>query len=136
MNVGIFFAKIYFIGGLIMTKGQIEAQISEAIIKFEKEYMGRGPTETKTFIINDMIIVRLKGVLTPAEVQLSKTRDGADLVKKTRVRLLESARYLLENIVNNITSKQVISLHSDISTKIGERVIIFIMNGNLEEKDI
>ncbi|HOV15766.1 MAG TPA: DUF2294 domain-containing protein [Spirochaetota bacterium] len=119
-----------------MTKGQIEAQISEAIIKFEKEYMGRGPTETKTFIINDMIIVRLKGVLTPAEVQLSKTRDGADLVKKTRVRLLESARYLLENIVNNITSKQVISLHSDISTKIGERVIIFIMNGNLEEKDI
>ncbi|MGE4358183.1 MAG: Na-translocating system protein MpsC family protein, partial [Candidatus Omnitrophota bacterium] len=26
------------------TKGQVEAQISELIIKFEKEYMGRGPT--------------------------------------------------------------------------------------------
>jgi len=31
------------------TKGQIESQISEAIIKFEKDYMGRGPTETKTY---------------------------------------------------------------------------------------
>jgi len=29
------------------TKGQIEAEISEAIIRFEKEYMGRGPLETK-----------------------------------------------------------------------------------------
>ena len=48
------------------TKGQVEAEISEAIIKFEKEYMGRGPDETKTYIIGDMILVRLRGVLTPA----------------------------------------------------------------------
>jgi len=45
------------------TKGQVEAQISEAIIKFEKEYMGRGPMEAKTYIIKDMVFVRLKGVL-------------------------------------------------------------------------
>ena len=37
-----------------MTKGQIEAQVSEAIIKFEKDYMGRGPTETKAYIIKDI----------------------------------------------------------------------------------
>ena len=48
------------------TKGQTEALISDAIIKFEKEYMGRGPTETKTYIIKDMVFIRLKGVLTPA----------------------------------------------------------------------
>lgn len=29
------------------TKGQIEAQISEAIIKFEKEYMGRAPKHVR-----------------------------------------------------------------------------------------
>ena len=52
------------------TKGQTEARISEAIIKFEKEYMGRGPMETKTYIINDMVFVRLKGVLTLSEEQL------------------------------------------------------------------
>ena len=32
-----------------MTKGQTEAKISEAILKFEKEYMGRGPFECKTY---------------------------------------------------------------------------------------
>lgn len=76
------------------TKGQIEAQISEAIIKFEKDYMGRGPTETKTYIIKDMVFVRLKGVLTLAEEQLAKTAEGAVLIKRTRVQLLEGARVL------------------------------------------
>ena len=117
-----------------MTKGQIEAQISEAIIKFEKEYFGRGPTETKTYIIEDMILIRLKGVLTQAEEQLTKTAEGADLIKKLRVQLIEGARILLENIIANITGCQIRSLHTDISTKIGERVIIFSLAQNLEER--
>ena len=115
------------------TKGQIEAQISEAIIRFEKEYMGRGPTETKTYIIKDMIFVRLKGVLTPAEEQLAKTAEGADLIKKTRMQLLESARVLLEKMISEITGFEVQSMHTDVSTKTGERVIIFTLDKNLEE---
>ena len=118
------------------TKGQIESQISEAIIKFEKEYMGRGPMETKTYIIKDMIFIRLKGVLTPAEEQLAKTTDGSELIKKTRIQLLEGARLLLENIISDITGYQVKSLHTDISTKTGERIIIFILYKNLEDKFI
>ena len=117
----------------MMTKGQVEARISEAIIKFEKDYMGRGPTETKAYIIKDMVLVRLKGVLTPAEEQLAKSPEGADLIKKTRVRLLESARLLLETMVAEISGCQVQSLHTDISTKTGERVIIFTLDKNLEE---
>jgi len=119
-----------------MTKGQVEARIGEAIIKFEKEYMGRGPRETKTFIIKDMIFVRLSGVLTPAEEQLSKSAEGAELIKRTRVQLLESARVLLENIIFEISGCRIKSLHTDISTKTGERVIVFILDRNLEDKFI
>lgn len=116
------------------TQGQIEAQISEAIIKFEKEYMGRGPTETKTYIIDDMVFVRLKGVLTPAEKQLSKSPEGAELIKKTRVQLLEGARTLLENIIADIVGCQIKSLHTDVSTKTGERIIIFTLDENFQNK--
>ena len=116
------------------SRGQIESQISEAIIKFEKEYMGRGPTETRTYIINDMVLVRLKGVLTPAEEQLAKTTDGAELIKKTRVQLLEGARLLLEKIISEITGFQIKSLHTDISTKTGERIIIFVLYKGFENK--
>ncbi|OGQ97384.1 MAG: hypothetical protein A2521_08425 [Deltaproteobacteria bacterium RIFOXYD12_FULL_57_12] len=113
------------------TKGQIEAEISDAIIKFEKEYMGRGPLETKTYIIGDMVLVRLKGVLTQAEHQLSKPgemNNGRELIKQVRITLLEKGRPLLEAVVESITGQKVKSLHTDISTVTGERIILFTLS--------
>ena len=115
---------------MTMSKGQVEADISEALIKFEKEYMGRGPEETKTYIIDDIILIRLKRVLTPAEQQLAGTSDettGRTLIKRVRTELLEKARPLLEQIIIDLTGKQVKSLHTDISTITGERVIILTL---------
>jgi len=114
------------------SKGMIEAEISEAMIKFEKEYMGRGPLETRTHIVEDMVIVRLTKVLTRAEEQLTKTAEGLALIKKVRVTLLEEARHLLEAIIKDITDITVLSMHTDISTTTGERVIIFVLDRNLE----
>jgi len=110
------------------TKGQLEAEICEAVIKFEKEYMGRGPLETKAYIIDDMILVRLKNVLTQAELKLSDNinqKDGRELIKRVRIALLEQGRPLLEEAVEKILNVKVKSLHTDISTVSGERVIIF-----------
>ena len=107
------------------TKGQIEAEISNAIIKFELEYMGRGPRETKTYIIDDMVLIRLKGVLTDAEKQLTKNQEGRDLIKKVRATLLENAKDLLSRVIKDIVGVDVISMHTDISTQTGERIIIF-----------
>jgi len=116
------------------TKGQMEAQIGEALIQFEKDFMGRGPQETRSFIIEDMILVRLQGVLTPAEQQLSKNPEGMNLIKKIRSNLLEQSRELLTNAIESITGIKVVTLHTDISTKTGERVIIFTLSENLESR--
>lgn len=113
------------------TKGEIEADISRAIIGFEKEYMGRGPDETKSYIIEDMVLVRLRGVLTPAEQQLANTPEsasGRSLIKQVRRELLEKGRALLETIISDITGRNVATLHTDISTRTGERVIIFVLD--------
>lgn len=107
------------------TKGQIEAEISNALTKFELEYMGRGPRETKAYIVDDMILIRLKGVLTDAEKQLTKNLEGRDLIKKVRATLLENAKDLLSNRMKDIVGVDVVSMHTDISTLTGERVIIF-----------
>jgi len=115
---------------MVKSKGQLEAEISEALIKFEKEYMGRGPEQTRTHIIGDMVVVRLQRVLTPAEEQLAGAADeteGRRLIKRVRIELLEKARPLLERIVTDLTGKKVISLHTDISTVTGERVVIFTL---------
>jgi|SRR5579884_1950574 len=116
------------------TKGQVEAEISNAIIQFEKDFMGRGPKETQTHIIDDLILVRLKGVLTPAEQQLAKNPEGTNLIKQVRSNLLEQGRGLLSELIEKMTGLKVISLHTDISTKSGERVIIFSLSENLERR--
>lgn len=114
------------------TKGQLEAEISDAIVRFELEYMGRGPEEARTYLVDDMVVVRLRGVLTPAERQLAGvdgTPHGRELVKQVRGELIEKARPLLEAIITDITGQAVRSLHTDISTPQGERLIVFSLSG-------
>lgn len=115
------------------TKGEIEAEISRAIVQFEIDYMGRGPKETRAYIIEDMVVVRLKGVLTPAEEQLTKSIDGKELVKKMRATLIDKARPLLYQVVGEITGIKILDLHTDISTESGERVFVFTLESNLEK---
>jgi len=117
------------------TKGQIEAAISEAITRFEREFKGRGPTEVKTYIIEDIILVRLRGVLIPAEENLLRTGDtavGRELVKHVREVLIEKGRSRLESIITQLTGRKVMSLHADISTMADERIIVFTLDDKVE----
>jgi uncharacterized protein YbcI len=114
------------------TKGQLEAEISDALVRFELDYMGRGPEEARTYLIDDLVVVRLRGVLTPAERQLGGpdgTAQGRELVKQVRRELIEKARPLLEAIIADITGQAVRSVHTDISTMTGERIIVFSLAG-------
>jgi len=116
------------------TIGQVEAEIAAALIQFEKDFLGRGPKETKAHIIEDMILIRLKGVLTPAEQQLAKNEEGTELIKRLRSNLLEQAREPLSSTIEKITGLTVMSLYTDISTKTGERIILFTLHENLAER--
>jgi uncharacterized protein YbcI len=113
------------------TKGELEASISEAIVKFEKDYLGRGPEDVRSWVLGDLIVVRLKGVLTKAELRLAQETEnprGRDLVKQVRIELLEKGRPLLESVVNELTGRELISLHTDISVRTGERIIAFTLD--------
>jgi uncharacterized protein YbcI len=112
------------------TQGEIEASICEGITRFEQEYMGRGPKDIRAHLIDDLLVVRLQGVLTAAEQHLVKTlpaEKGRDLLKQVRTHLLETARPLLEAMVREVTGMRVVSLHHDISTVTGEEVLVFTL---------
>ncbi len=114
-------------------KRKLESEISECFIKFQRELIGRGPQEAKTYIVEDMVITRFKGVLTVEEKHLVETNDGRKLVKSMRQLLREMYSTQYEAIVERCTGAKVLSSHSDISTKIGERIEVFIMDRDLEK---
>jgi len=112
------------------SQGEIEAAICDGISRFEQEYMGRGPKDIHAYLIGDLLVVRLLGVLTAAEQQLVKTlptEKGRGLLKQVRTQLIETARTVMETMVEKVTGAKVLSLHHDISTVRGEEVLLFTL---------
>jgi uncharacterized protein YbcI len=112
------------------TQGEIEAAICDGISRFEQEYMGRGPKDIHTYLVGNLLVVRLQGVLTAAEQQLVKTlpsEKGRDLLKQVRTQLIETARTVMEAMIQQVTGVKVVSLHHDISTTTGEELILFTL---------
>jgi len=112
------------------SQGQIEAAICDGVSRFEQEYMGRGPKDIHAHLIGDLLVVRLKGVLTAAEKQLVRTlpvEKGRDLLKQVRIQLIETARPVMEALVKEVTGVKVLSLHHDISTVTGEELVVFTL---------
>lgn len=112
------------------TQGEIEAAICKGITRFEQEYMGRGPKDIHAYVISDLVIVRMKGVLTAAEQHLVDTMTserGRDLLKQVRTQLVESARPTLDSLIEELTGVKTVCLHHDISTLTGEEVMVFTL---------
>ena len=112
------------------TQGEVEAAICEGMSRFEQEFMGRGPKDIRAHLIGNLVVVRLEGVLTAAEQHLVKTlpaEKGRDLLKEVRTHLIETARPLVEAMIQEATGAAVVSLHHDISTVTGEEVVLFTL---------
>src|SRR5436853_4628708 len=112
------------------SQGEIEAAICEGISRFEQDYMGRGPKDIQAHLLRDLLVVRLQGVLTAAEQHLVKSlsaEKGRDLLKQVRTHLVETARPVMEAMIQEATEVKVLSLHHDISTTTGEEVVLFTL---------
>jgi uncharacterized protein YbcI len=92
--------------------------------------MGRGPKYIHAHLLGDLLVVRLQGVLTAAEQHLVKSlpaEKGRNLLKEVRTHLIETARPILEAMVEKVTGIKVVTMHHDISTKTAEEVVVFTL---------
>jgi len=117
-----------------MTKGQIEDIITKKAIKFYFDTLGVGPSNAKSYIIEDMIIIRLKGNLLPIEKKLLQRVGGVEIVKNIRQSLHELTVDDITMLIEEVTNQKVVSAHRDISTRTGEIVYIFILEKNYQKE--
>jgi len=112
------------------TQGEIEAAICQGMTRFEQDYMGRGPKDICARLIGDLLVVRLRDVLTAPDQHMVKAlpaEKGRDLLKQVRTHLIETARPSLEAMIQEVTGVKLLSLHHDISTVTGEEVVLFTL---------
>ena len=115
-------------------QSKAEAAISDEMMAFQHGFVGRGPERIRTRIADYLVIVRSFGVFTSAEKQLTNTYEGRRLIKAMRQQVLEAGRSDLEAIVRKHTGAEVVSVHSDISTKSGEWMDVFVLDRIIEEE--
>lgn len=114
------------------SQGEIEAAICDGISQFQQEYMGRGPSRVHTHLIENRVFVHMQGVLTAAEQRLMDAPGGgnersAEILKAFRSQLVASGRPLLETLIRNVTGRESVNVHHDISAVTGEEVIVFTL---------
>ena len=81
-----------------------------------------------------MILIRLRGILTSGDQKLAETSEGQVLLKESRRRIFEVSRQFFEDLVSNTTGCRLVSFHTDMSAKTGERILVLTVDENLEKR--
>jgi uncharacterized protein YbcI len=103
-------------------------EIANAIARLHKEYVGRGPTNSRTTIDGDLVVVLLEGGFTRAERTLDDS-ERRDLVIAARVGLQEAMRSAMIDVVERALGRRVRSFMSANDLERDLQSEIFVLEG-------
>ena len=91
--------------------GDIRTAISDGLVALLKEFYGRGPERTKTYVSGDLVVCLLRGGFTRVEQTLLEGGHGDDVIQQRMV-FQEVMRERFEQVVENATGREVIGFMS------------------------
>lgn len=91
--------------------GDIRTAISDGIVALLKEYYGRGPERTKTYVNGDLVVCLLRGGFTRVEQTLREGGHGEDVIRQ-RMAFQEVMRDRFTHVVERATGREVIGFMS------------------------
>ena len=86
--------------------------ISREMVSLMKDYLGRGPTNARTYIRDNLIVVIMRDTMTKAESTLA-SRGEQDAVRTTRRLFQETMREDASAVIERLTGRKVVSFMSD-----------------------
>ena len=117
-----------------ITKGTIEAEIANAVVRFQREQQGRGPTDVRAHLLGDLILVRSSGIFTHTETRLAVTEEGRRIIKNARQELRTINRSEIEQIIADIVGCGVLRSYCDLDTRAGEQMEVYVLETDLEKR--
>jgi uncharacterized protein YbcI len=91
--------------------GDILTAISDGIVALLKEHYGRGPTQTKTYYEDDLVVCVLRGGYSRVEQSLLDGGRGKAVIEQ-RIQFQDMMRDRFEAAVENATGRHVIGFMS------------------------
>jgi uncharacterized protein YbcI len=91
--------------------GDVLTAISDGMVALLKEFYGHGPTRTKSYYADDLVVCVLRGGFSRVEQTLLEGRRGAAVIQQ-RVEFQELMRTRFEEVIENATGRRVIGFMS------------------------
>jgi uncharacterized protein YbcI len=107
-------------------RGHVLTNISNAIVGLHKEYYGKGPTKTKTHVVDDTVICVLRGGFTPVEKTLIDS-GRASAVREIRHAFQQAMRTRFVDVIETTLERKVIAYLSQVHTEPEVSVEVFLL---------
>ena len=91
--------------------GDVRTQISDGVVALLKEFYGRGPDRTKTYVSDDLVVCLLRGGFTRVEQTLLEGGQGQDVIRQRMV-FQQVMRHRFEEVVERATGRKVVGFMS------------------------
>ena len=103
----------------------VAQQIVQAAIAFQQQATGHKPKSAAALLSGDAVLITLHGALSPAEMALSRSPEGAAQVQEFHRQLFTSSADELRQAIQRITGVEVREALAEIETTTGTVVQVF-----------
>ena len=93
--------------------GRLLASISNEFVQMQKQYWGLGPVKVKSYMMDDLLLIVMRGGLTTAEHTMLDF-DEEDLVRNFRQTFENQMTEKLKDKVERLTGRKVLTYQSQI----------------------
>jgi uncharacterized protein YbcI len=103
----------------------IAQQVAKAIRDFQERRTGHAPKSVTVVLSEGTLVVTLHEVLTPAELALARTSEGAAKIRQFHRELFQSSVGELKEAISRITGVAVREAAAEVETATGAIVHVF-----------
>jgi uncharacterized protein YbcI len=89
------------------------ARISNEMVRAQKKFFGKGPTEAKSYLLDDLLIIVMRGGLTTAEKTMLEFGQP-DQVRQFRQLFENEMTERLTGMIENLTGRKVLTYQSQV----------------------
>ncbi len=93
--------------------GDLLARISTEMVRTQKQFFGKGPTKAKSYMLDDFLIIVMRGGVTVAEKTMLEA-DRERLVREFRQEFENEMGGRLIGMIQDLTGRKVVSYQSQI----------------------
>ncbi len=116
------------------TKGGIESEVANAVVRFQREQQGRGATDVRAHLLGDLLVVRCGGIFTPTEAHPAASEERRRLIKSARYELRSINRSEIEGIIGRIAGCDVVRSYYDLEVAAAEQMEVYVLSQDVEKR--